>query len=128
MFISITNVTNNTHTDKKMYEYILKLIRLNRHFPVSYTHLDVYKRQHFNESVVEVYVKLRRLPWAGHVVRMNDNEHLKESLWGVWMRKDQKAIQGKDWKMLSLWMQEKCWGCEYGSPLLLIERGGQGSR
>ena len=44
------------------------------------------------------------------------------------MAKDQKAVQGKEGKMLSLWMQDRCWECEDGSPLQLIERGGGGRR
>ena len=47
------------------------------------------------------------------------------------MAKDRNPVQEKDGKMLSLRMQERCWECEDGTPLLLIargqDRGGQGS-
>ena len=52
------------------------------------------------------------------------NEHLKESLWGLWIAKDQKAVQGKDERIFSLWMQERCWDYEDESPLVLTERDG----
>ena len=69
-----------------------------------------------------MYVKLRRLQWAGHVVKMDDKRTRKSVLMES---KSQKAVQEKDGKMLSLWMQERCWECDDGSPSLLIQRGGE---
>ena len=53
---------------------------------VSYTHLDVYKRQtddnskFLNEPDIVKITKLGRLRWAGHVIRMGENEMPRKAL------------------------------------------------
>ena len=71
-----------------------------------------------------MYIKLRRLQWAGHVVRMDDKRTPKRVLVGSIDGKRPKGRARKNGKMLSLWMEERCWECEDRSPLLLIERSG----
>ena len=56
--------------ERKLLRWVLGPISRNGEWRIQHND-EVYC--HFNEPTVEVYVKLRRLEWAGHVIKMDNN-------------------------------------------------------
>jgi len=44
-----------------------------------------YELYEFNDSNIVNYIKVKRLAWAGHLMRMNENRTIKKYLTLKWM-------------------------------------------
>ena len=75
---------------------------MNGIYPVSYTHLDVYKRQElyqiYKEIPVSKFIRIQRLRWAGHVMRMEDGRNPKRALLGIWEGTRPRGRPRKRWE------------------------------
>ena len=85
---NIINLLDDGKTGSHRKENIKKNLEINKRWrivPVSYTHLDVYKRQH----------RKRRITFHGHVQRMNP-DRVTEKLFNYF----------KKLKMSNMWFKE----------------------
>jgi hypothetical protein len=72
----------------------------------------------FNDSNIVNYIKVKRLAWAGHLMRMNDNRTLKKTFntkldgvrkvgrpkmrWEDGVDQDMRILEIKNWKKVAL--------------------------
>jgi len=72
----------------------------------------------FNDSNIVIYIKVKRLAWAGHLMRMNDNRTLKKIFnikldgvrkvgrpkmrWEDGVDQDMRILEVKNWKKVAL--------------------------
>jgi len=76
----------------------------------------------FNEQNIVNYIKVKRLPWAGHLVRMNDDRTLKKIFntkpdgarsagrlilqWENGVDQDMRILEVKNWKKVAINREE----------------------
>jgi hypothetical protein len=64
----------------------------------------------YNEPNIVEDIKIRRLGWAGHIIRMEEERIPKKVLNGDFLNTNQWEDQEPDGQMWFRWMHYGCWG------------------
>ena len=78
----------------------------------------------YSEPNIVVDIKIRRLEWAGHIIRMEEERIPKKVLNGNFHTRKQWEDQELDGRMWFRGMHYNCWGQEDGGEELRIEMNG----
>jgi hypothetical protein len=69
--------------ERRILRYIFGPVEGNGKWRKRYN-LELYKL--FNEPDIIGFIKVKRLEWAGHLIRANENRMIKKVLWDVGTR------------------------------------------